>query len=781
MPDCDLFTFLSNASPMDPSLLRSRTPESTDNEDHYIELRSDLDLEHASKVDRSASSEAINVRDESMYLYAVSRAFALQLLSSWKSDAEPTKVAIYNNRIVAAIHCLVHAIPLAGAFALIIMNLGAYFVSDGINSEILVGLQFAAKLHEITMVASLTTVLLSYVRLQLTSERGIPFGAAFAGLQVYQLTYLWSPELWGSMKSASFKWRAKLYFLVSVMVVALLVATVGPSSAACMIPRYRSWPDDSFVVGVNMTADELFPTNLTSALVGGPQCGHPNANSSTHTSPRVSVKPCPWHSDSQGLISLLSLSRSMPMQEGVIDSSGIGNLTWNVPVPAFLERRPRISDSTLTFSYKLSYFNFNAGYSATTSVQNLGLLSYFGFFSRWQSATEVRDAVSEVVSASHPVWWNLTEQTPPLDFGSGQPTLIDFLSEDDKKSIRAGLGQKSESDGVSYNSVFFVELQDNNTGGVVMASSNSSQASEATASGVWLTTFTFQLGWIPTQWQQETYPILTSNVTKPGVTSVPYKAHMSQDWLDTVNPYLDSFNKTAFNFFLSDPLTCTTISKGSSEVCQDESEVGWFRLRAAHSISTLLTATLSRMTPSPNGCIGWGQFGRGSHEIIDCFRINDDITNSALQFTLKSTHTGYGYGSEILTVQLSLAVLILYSTVATIHVIYCIWSGTSSTAWDSIADIAALCLNSRCTPELQNTCAGIRSSRTYEHQVRIVAATSSGSDDNGIEQSGANHLELLFPSGNGGAVSRVQPNHEYGISEKGEEEEEEDDDDNVDD
>ena len=85
------------------------------------------------------------------------------------------------------IHCLTHAVPVAAAATLVGLNIGSKFVGRAFNSESIAGLQFDAKAHEMTMVASLTIVLVSYIRRELISDDGLPFGASFAGLRVSNL------------------------------------------------------------------------------------------------------------------------------------------------------------------------------------------------------------------------------------------------------------------------------------------------------------------------------------------------------------------------------------------------------------------------------------------------------------------------------------------------------------------------------------------------------------------------------------------------------------------
>lgn len=106
------------------------------------------------------------------------------MLPSLNTGNEERKVAVEKDRWTALLRCLVHLVPLAAAVTLIYLNLAWKYVGETFNPEGITALQFAAKLHEMTMVASLGTVFLSYIRHFLVSDVGIPFGAAFAGLRV---------------------------------------------------------------------------------------------------------------------------------------------------------------------------------------------------------------------------------------------------------------------------------------------------------------------------------------------------------------------------------------------------------------------------------------------------------------------------------------------------------------------------------------------------------------------------------------------------------------------
>ena len=158
-----------------------------------------------------------------------------------QSNHERPKIALRKSRWRAGIRCLVHALPLAAAVILLYLNLSNYYVGSTFSQESQTALQFAAKLHEVLMVASITTVALSYLYWELSST-GIPFGLAFAGLEVTKLSYLFSSEFLGSIQSRQFSFWHKARLILTITFTTALVATVGPSSAATMIPRRGYWP-----------------------------------------------------------------------------------------------------------------------------------------------------------------------------------------------------------------------------------------------------------------------------------------------------------------------------------------------------------------------------------------------------------------------------------------------------------------------------------------------------------------------------------------------------------
>lgn len=94
--------------------------------------------------------------------------------------------------------------------------------------------------------------------------------------------------------------------------------------------------------------------------------------------------------------------------------------------------------------------------------------------------------------------------------------------------------------------------------------------------------------------------------------------------------------------------------------------------------------------------------------------------------------------------------MLAYCVLVLGHIIYSAISGVSSTAWDSVAELAALGMNSSPTKMLQNTCAGIIGRQAFKTPVRVLVTTPG-------------HLELVFGEAKDpNATSELVMNQKYG-------------------
>lgn len=178
----------------------------------------------------------------------------------FKSFEESEKVAIRRSRVTALLRALIHAVPLGIAVFEIVINWKGHYV--GAMFDMQNSLQFVAKAHEVTMQASISAILLSYIRYQITTGEGMPFGAVLGGLQFLQVSYLWSNELWSTIFATNFQLRRKFPFVVLILVGVSLAATAGPSSANLLIARQDIWPQKPKYYAVDATIPDMWPDRV---------------------------------------------------------------------------------------------------------------------------------------------------------------------------------------------------------------------------------------------------------------------------------------------------------------------------------------------------------------------------------------------------------------------------------------------------------------------------------------------------------------------------------------
>jgi len=177
-------------------------------------------------------------------------------LTKWNKDAEDSKVVLHKHHGFAILHAIPHLIPLTACVALIVLNFESYFVGD-IATSAATAFQFAAKVLELTIQASLATILLSIIRREAIAKV-LPFGAIFAPLRSADVSYLWSLEYWGLATSMRTKRGRKATLAVLIPVFVALGTVVGPSSAVLMLPRLVMHSGDQYLVVLDSNST-LFP------------------------------------------------------------------------------------------------------------------------------------------------------------------------------------------------------------------------------------------------------------------------------------------------------------------------------------------------------------------------------------------------------------------------------------------------------------------------------------------------------------------------------------------
>ncbi|KAL9609350.1 MAG: hypothetical protein Q9167_005875 [Letrouitia subvulpina] len=192
---------------------------------------------------------------------------------------ESRKVAVDDRRWTAFLKCLPHVFPLAVTIVVLALNIAGFYWQDlgePHQNNILQALQYVAKAHEITMAASLTSIVVHRLQFDLTTSKGIPFGFLSAGYQLSDPLFLFAKEFWGGATSRTHPSGISRFFPFGYLLVVGfgLTALVGPSSAVAMIPRLDWWDvptqqafgEFNDRLYLNRTYKELWPAEITNSI-----------------------------------------------------------------------------------------------------------------------------------------------------------------------------------------------------------------------------------------------------------------------------------------------------------------------------------------------------------------------------------------------------------------------------------------------------------------------------------------------------------------------------------
>ena len=660
-----------------------------------------------------------------------------------KQPYETRKIAIRQDRFIAALAGTIHLLPASIAIAIALLNSIGYYIGEelagpkGQDEEKLAGLQLAAKLHELTIQASITAMLLQYVRHELVLSDGLPFGALFAGQLFKDISFLWSPEFWGTAKGffANQKRRLRLIFLL--VVCALLGLTVGPASANILKPRFGVWAAGGTDFWIDVQPQTLWSTNLTGAEV------------SSSCAEDVSDRTCP-HGDFQ------TLAQDYLPYWSHLEKKGYLPGTVRIPgLNSIRELYPQIRSSSQQFARPFTVATTQ--YSAVAdAVAETGRLWAWVVAAAWRSRgqpwrfwshAQATFSVSAYQPIVHARCFNDTSLlTESLD------KSIEFYDLSDYKTFRRTGDFPLVTDQITSSNDGFATLSSVGLRWVTigqpyalrttLAAIVSIPDSAGNGSQVYPCTIDARIAPANVQGTRNTYKVVTSHIDPstlwmPAGKDATYGAdnswpvvNVDPRWATYLNPTVGSDNSTAFQ------LMAASAGLYDLQALRDPD-----RGYAVESILSLMIANGLGRTNFGHGIIGdlegwdldsdlptcgtWcnqmmplhGPMGKGG----SIYTLNNTAKKNSTLLTMHAEVAGYAYSSEGFTTVLSIIVLFLYSCIVLTHWGYMIWIKESSDSWQSGAEIAALAMNSRPTNVLQNTGAGVETSRIFRHQVRIVS------------------------------------------------------------
>lgn len=662
-------------------------------------------------------------------------------------DREYPKVAIWKCRLVALPKVLLHIVPLCTSIFLVSINIIGYWLGteisgiQGYNSAKLGGLQFAAKMHEITIMASLSTIVFTLVQMRLVSQK-VAFGSVFSGLQFQTLSYLWSKELWEVIVSEWGQPHGKL-FVVALLLATVLAPSVGPSSAVLMVPKLQDWPVGGTEFWLNATRDELWPLEVS--------------DSGVDRSCAVTENSRQLYCPSSGLQAFLG--GHVWGLRGLNFLSGGWGANEMVDTPTEVSLPGTHSSRILWEGYLQEELIIVAFCPSTVVADSLALAAMHWdyasrcaplrpHFARRNSAsftiTNLKQPITNVVcnnlnltggisdllkgGIGFPVWdtyMHGANAFPKLDSSALANQVLEQLK---KNSSRPDL--------------FWLKLDQsvfgNNSIGVIATlpatseqGQNSSKVLACTVDSHWMS-LQYQINTTTSDapWAVRADFNTFKSLRRSFIAALP-RIHIDTKWAQYLNPSSSTKNIT----FFEELAVSAGIWSADGDTQTEQIEFSDYAVESI--LAGMITNGLSTVSfqstgiqgtvPGSLDCYsGWvdpffprAPRGLGRAAGTPWNMTGVDTTNMT-RFTMTVTANGYAYGVSGATSIVAIVILLVYCAMAIFHAVHVCWTGLSSSSWDSIPDLAALAIQSSPTEVLKNTGAGISTTAVFREPVQVL-------------------------------------------------------------
>ncbi|KAJ5739671.1 hypothetical protein N7533_012455 [Penicillium manginii] len=599
-----------------------------------------------------------------------------------------------------------HLLAIASAVVIAALNTAGLWVgkeltgTSGQDTEKLLALQFAAKLHELLILSSLGQILFSETVKQLVFGEGLPFGAIAAGLQFNQISYLWSKEF-RATSCATFK--RKYYIIPAIIICTLLGVGIGPSSATAIKPTLGDWPAGETSFWLNATAQELWPSTLS--LTGNENCTN---------SPETCGSLGTWTSLANNLFKYwgheaLGNIRAMPESVQIPGKVSIRTLNSRFRGP-FSLYQPEFTTATVqpaaianvVNTIRQIWLRANGArcYSGGGSIREQNFCTY-------KDITWSVDALQPAVYvACNGASSTATPEFPTLASGTDQPTLVEHPVNLTNVSFES-----------AASSITWVDL----SGQELIRASVGALVTPIIEQTLDRSTYACT---IDAQWANVT--IESSFLGLPYIVNgVPPNWYQPQDdstgryhgrhvkispaWASLVNPSLITAQNTSSSPF-DILLAAATSSDGESQYMPDKIEA---------IIAVLIADRMARVGADAT-------FQGTITNINQVLQINDGQLFTAPpsdsqyhRLTFQTAVTGFAYGLRgttgiITSTLVSIIILLCYVAIAVTHVLYslCI-SGVFISQWRNVIDLVALAFHSDITniSSMHGTSTGIETTR----------------------------------------------------------------------
>ncbi|KAF4445636.1 hypothetical protein F53441_10636 [Fusarium austroafricanum] len=640
----------------------------------------------------------------------VLKKWRLQVLEAPARRKEKKRqVPIVKDRFTAILAALVHLPAIAGIITLSFYIFKNYYIGKELEGkpnydvEKKLGIQMAAKLMEMFIVLSLNAIVFSMIRHEFTIGQSVPYGALIAGQQISEISFLWSEEFFSIVKGKFFQTWKKIGFIITVFICTIMALGASSLSAVAMMPQEGDWRAGGSFVYFNGTRDELFPSLLTENNTIGSVC-------------RVTGNAlCPswqWDVINSQLISKLPLS-------GEVDNG----LFIRRPPSEILVAGYSSTLVNLVTDVREKWFNLNSPNHTVARMPHLGPAEACITTSlHWEQAADDSakrgqtrfnnfQKIAHKLSAPMPITNTRCELTSVSstkaktllfpDFVSFPPVTLNVTRDVVSEWLSDALPSLRKPEILWFDSVPVIA---NSSVGVVVAVPSNKSRDAADIYGCmidarWITT---DLSGDAVSLASKGYPPFSGPIATSlggswiGSPGYGQRVILAPSFAKYLSPLDTRTNRTVIHEMLLNSGVWTSDGKGSRSLEHLEAILGTLAAnglgRSTPSISSITTLA------NPNG-EWWKSFMPQGGKVFgpggSPYSVSDEDKARFFHAEMETWVTGFAFADNSLTMRGAMAVFYVYALLVIAYSIWSVWSGITSSSWESVPDLLALALADR--------------------------------------------------------------------------------------
>ncbi|KAI3580111.1 hypothetical protein IWW34DRAFT_620935 [Fusarium oxysporum f. sp. albedinis] len=642
-------------------------------------------------------------------LKTILKKWRMQALEASIRKKKNRQVPIVKDRFTAILAALVHLPAIAGIITLSFYIFKNYYIGKELEGkpdydvEKKLGIQFAAKLMEMFIVLSLNAIVFSMIRHEFTIGQSVPYGALVAGQQISEISFLWSEEFLSIVKGKFSQTWKKIGFIITVFVCTIMALGASSLSAVAMMPQEGDWRAGGSFVYFNGTRDELFPGVLTEENTGGSACSV------------TGNERCPswqWDVINSQLISKLPLS-------GEVDNG----LFIRRPPSEILVAGYSSTLVNLVVDVREKWFNLNSPNHTVARMPHLGPAEACITTSlHWEQAADDSakrkqtrfnnfQKLAHKLNAPMPITNTRCELTSVTDakaktilfpdFVAFPPTTLNVTKDVVSEWLSDTLPDLNKPEVLWFDSAPVIA---NSSVGVVVAvpSNKSREAADIYGCMIdarWITT---ELSGDAVSLASKGYPPFSGSIATAlggswiGSPGYGQRVHLAPSFAKYLNPLDSRTNRTVIHEMLLNSGVWTADGKGSKSTAHLEAVLGSLAANGLGRSNPNVTAITTLADPDGEW---WRSFMPQDGKVFgpggSPYAVSDEDKARLFSAEMETWVTGFAFADNSLTMRGAMAVFYVYALLVIAYSIWSIWSGITSSSWESVPDLLALALADR--------------------------------------------------------------------------------------